>query len=291
MATHPDDSAIETVLAPFATPAIAGRAIAPFQFVLSASDSVRVSRWGNETPLAVSVAGLVLLEDGTVKDFLHTFLTTSDRQRSTDVVVIGPGVLLHLVAFGASNIVTPVLQYVKVDVVRGLSGGITPLGTLVQGYVNANQSLAWPGSPLQQPSDGPGLNKVLTGTDPAAGVEISEECPDGARWRPVSFSANLVCDATVTTRRPLFRLQSVAGVNLTRIPSSQGQAAGSTLRHTWTLGVTDPSLYAGTGVGPLPADLIVLFGQRLQTVTDNLQAGDNWAAPSYIVNEWLECHQ
>jgi hypothetical protein len=95
---------------------------------------------------------------------------------------------------------------VTVDLVRGPGavGGVT--ATLLQGPVSSLQRIAWPGSLLLSSLDVAGILRSITGTDPAAGAEISETVPTGARWRLRALAATLVTSATVANRTVSLRV-------------------------------------------------------------------------------------
>jgi hypothetical protein len=134
---------------------------------------------------------------------------------------------------------------------------------------------------------GTGRIRVIVGTNPAAGVEVSETVPAGKRWRLVSFRVALTTSGTVANRFPALTLDD--GTN-TFSTTSAHAAQTATLTIGWTFGDF------GTGQGtilannpqvePLPCNAILLPGYRIRTVTLALDAGDDYGAPVYCVEEW-----
>jgi hypothetical protein len=132
-----------------------------------------------------------------------------------------------------------------------------------------------------------GKIKLITGTDPAAGAEIIETVPAGRRWRVLSVGATLVTNGTVANRRVQWVVDDGANEYF-RVVVGSNQTASLTIRYTlsaWTSGHTLrlSAMADGPFLGAyLPA------GHRLRTITDTIDAGDNWGAPIMLVEEFLE---
>lgn len=133
---------------------------------------------------------------------------------------------------------------------------------------------------------GTGEIEVIAGTDPAAGIEISQTVPTGFAWRLLAVTATLVTSAVAANREASLVLDD--GTNIfARIPTSQNHAASLTRRVGWFHGatpaavVTDTTLQAG-----LPNDVILGAGFRVRIITTNLDAGDNWSAPILLVERF-----
>jgi hypothetical protein len=154
-----------------------------------------------------------------------------------------------------------------------------------EGFVYYSASRGWPGSPQKEPTDGAGTLRMITGTQPAVGAEILEQVPQNLVWRLVYFSATLASSATAINRTARFRLQDGLSI-LGQFGVNTTQAASLTYRYTLAPGAT--SGYDGSdGIqisGSSPMELKT--GQIITTKTVNLQAGDQWSAPIYVVREW-----
>jgi len=130
-----------------------------------------------------------------------------------------------------------------------------------------------------------GRIRVIVGTDPAAGGDIMEVVPAGVQWRLISARAGLATDVTVINR--VVRLICDDGVNsFALLESNYNQPDSLTMSYTFA----DVSL-RGVGLGEavisgIPAGMILGPGFRFFTSTIGLQAGDNWGAPSFMVEEW-----
>lgn len=129
-----------------------------------------------------------------------------------------------------------------------------------------------------------GTLKVVTGSDPAAGAECSDAVPAGKVWRLIGMLYTLVTDANAATRRLHITLDDGTTV-FKRHASNASQAAS--LTQNYSLGGSQ----AGTAVldlfvtDPFPTTDLPA-GAQIKTVTVNKQAGDNYAAPKYYIEEF-----
>jgi hypothetical protein len=254
---------------------------------LGGDDALRVSTWCSASGVSVvTVTGRLITLDGRVTpfDFRHT--PNTDRTIASQIFQLGAGWLEHVRVVTNS---TPAIGqvFVRVELVRGATGGVTPLAVLLQGHVNAAQLLAWPGSPIGVTFDQRGALRSITGTDPAAGAEISETVPTGARWIVRALAATLITDGTVANREPVLTLDDGTSV-LIAVPAAINHAASTTRRYTWTaLGQVAAGSFAPDKANPWP-EIPLTAGGRVRTATTGIQAGDNWGAPQLLVEEWLE---
>ena len=157
--------------------------------------------------------------------------------------------------------------FVQLSIVRGLSGGVEDLATLAAGYVTATQRLAYPGSKVVNTLDGGGALRSITGTTPAAGAEISESVPTGARWELIAFRTQFVTDANAATRT--IRLLLDDGTNIYAHSSTNlGQTAGLTDIYAWEQGLMTPFVgQVNAALAGLPVNNRLGAGHRIRTVT------------------------
>lgn len=149
------------------------------------------------------------------------------------------------------------------------------------------------------PSDGRGFLRTVTGANPAAGAEVLETVPAGVWWRLIAFSAVLVASAAVANRVP--RLVGDRGAATARSFFIQDDGtnpitAGQTRTAQWTRGNPGPGLPGGainadtqTGrfIEGLPDIDWLQPGDRIRTVTAAIDVADDYAAPIYVVEEWV----
>lgn len=129
----------------------------------------------------------------------------------------------------------------------------------------------------------PGLLRgavIASGTNPAAGVEISETVPAGQVWGLIAFTFTLVTSATVANRR--VRLTLDDGTNVFwRTSSLTDQAASTTIVHSASTDVTPVATGGSTGLLALPKPAVLKPGYRIKTITALLDSGDDFGAPVY----------
>lgn len=172
--------------------------------------------------------------------------------------------------------------YVKVSV---RAEGVV-IALLCAGYVTDAESIAWPQGTIESSISNTGLIRSITGTNPAAGVEISETVPTGARWLLYGFRATFVTDATATTRTINLIIDD-GTTTLIRLLANGTQTASITRTYNAIGGITAPAASGTDGFIPLPYPYPLSAGFRIATITALIQAGDNWGAPQLLVEEWI----
>lgn len=275
---------------PGASPVIGGGRLlpSPSQFYLTGEDRLRVVCCNSKAGVILKVQWRTALFSGEIVPNSETHTPTSDRTVYTEDLELGTGSLLNITVFAAAG--SPLIgqTYVMVQLVRGVGAAAIVLGTLLAGYVTTTQALGFPGSPILSSVEGGAAYRRITGTTPAAGAEISEVVPNGARWQLLTVNALLTTSAAAGTRTPNLVITD-GGVDYfgSGQPVGVGASAGSP--YWWEQGM---ALAVQVGLIGSVAGLLIeghmLAGHRFITRTSNLQAGDQWSAPSYLVREWLE---
>jgi hypothetical protein len=270
-----------------------GRILAsPSSFYVTGEDRLRIVSYNVATGVVVGVHWRSSNAVGDTVPSRQFHIANSDRSAATDDYELGNGNLLNVTVFVTSG--TPIMgqTFVKVQLVRGAGAAAIVLGTILQGYVTAAQAMGWPGSPIVNSVESGGFLREIQGTRPAAGAEIIETCPTGARWEILGMNITMTCSATAATR-------------FTRIGfSNSGFVPAIVLGMYMSANETDNQIYApnlprvnandqlSTGQFlaqfPLPGKPLLRSADFFRTFTDRIQAGDQWSAPSYLVREWLE---
>lgn len=154
-----------------------------------------------------------------------------------------------------------------------------------QGFVPFTTSNGWPGTPAKEITDGAGVLRSITGTTPAAGAEISEIAPIQRRWNLLALTATLVTSATVANRDPVFLIDD--GVNtLYKGVGIVAQPAGGTVGYSLSPVIASQAFLSGNNPCPFPIPFPMKASFRIKSNTLGLQAGDQWSAPQYLVQEW-----
>ena len=260
----------------------------PINSYIDRNDRIRVFVLNSLSDLVVGLQGRFLSPDGQMKNVLETITPTTDRIAVTTILNLGEGFLLDLSIRQFAGSVSARRGQCFVQIRRhrgGAAGRMT--GTLLADYLTDGAAVGFPGARQLSSVEGPGIIRSITGTDPAAGSEISETVPTNARWRLIAMRFTLVADATSTNRRPSVEFDDGATIfyrtfadNTTIASETRNFSVGNVS----LIGAEDQS----EQLIPIPPHLMLGQGFRIRTVTNNLQAGDNLGAPEMLVEEWIE---
>ncbi len=244
-------------------------------FPEAGTPQIQIESWSNAARI-LQVRGFT--RDGTLS---HDHTTSSDRSRVSTIFDVSDIPVMMQV----SPAVAPVRRgecYVRVTL---LMAGFA-VGRLIAGYVTDGATLAWPGGGFENFTDGPGLLRSITGTNPAAGAELSETVPTNARWRLILMTATLITDATAPARSVRVTYDDGAAT-LWRAQDWGSQNASVTTNYYVGEGLT-VNTSANEKNLPLPQRVLLFQGYRIGTSVYALAAGDNWGAPQLLVEEWIE---
>ncbi len=256
-------------------------------FYLSGEDHLQVRAF-NTANVTLAIVGRVLTVDGRILPFAESFIPSTGGALDTKAVQLTEGWLLNAAVQVSSGTPTASQCLVVLRVVRGLTSVAQSLGTLAQGYATASQEPSWPLTTTTPASGGGSASsstyRVVTGTDPAAGAQISETVPVGKRWRVMALSAVLTTDATVGNRQVSFLFDDGANVFF-GADVVGNQTAGYAQRYNLGDGLTDAVSGAEISRKALPTQMWLPAGSRIRTSVAGFQAGDNWAAPFILIEE------
>ena len=259
----------------------------PAAFYVTGEDALQLTALNSATGVRLTVSGRFMGLDGLPRPFVESLTPTTDRVASSIVRPLGEGWILDLTVVAAAGSPSIGQCWARVQVVRGLTSVGIVLGTLVSGYVTAVQPIAYPRGKVRGTLDGAGLIRSITGTDPAAGDEISETVPSGARWKLLALQATLVTDATVANRGPRLTFDD-GTTECYSSDAAEVQAASVTRVFAAGQGTQRLAVVGNRASWQWPVGVLLLAGWRIRTSTSALQVGDNWGAPQLVVEEWLE---
>ena len=209
----------------------------------------------------------------------HT--TNSDRTRATSVISVTDAPVMLNVRSATTGVKSGEC-YVEVSLrVEGVI--VAMLGC---GYVTDTSTVMWPGGMNESSLAGPGLVRSITGTNPAAQVELSETVPTGAIWVIDSIKVLLVTDANVANRFCFLTIDD--GTNeVFRAASLASITASLTWNLIWSTQGSQSTGSSSSANSVLPITMMVPGGYRIKTTTSSLQVGDNFGAPQLFVREWI----
>lgn len=279
----------EKIFAASPLPIAAGRVIvAPFQFIASGEDNLRVVSANSLAGVRIAIQGRWYSERGTAEAFAHEHTPASDRSIRTEDFALGPGAVLNAIAYVSNGAPLYGQTFLSVQLVRGRGTSGRVLGTLLQGYVTARNPVAWPGSPLISSLDTEPLPRAIMGTTPAVNTDWGETVPTGARWEIIGAYASLNAGVTGIARSVILQIGDGANVIQSANPSKDHTDA--ILRYySWA-----PNLPATISSGspvyqqPMAQRVIMRAGWQLYTNTIGIGGGDQWSAPNLTVREWLD---
>lgn len=262
--------------------------VEPGSLFVDGNYALQISSWNSLAGVSLELRSRFLNTDGTITDTDAVHTPNSNRTKATSLVPLSVGFPLNVMLFASAG--SPLIgqTFVQVQIVRGFSGALLPVATILQGYVTAAQAVAWPGTPIQSSIEGGGYVRTIIGATPSAATDITETVPTGARWELVSLRYTLTTSAVAGNRGQLLYFG----------------LAGVPYAYSISTALFGPSLLVGFGYGqgqpvgvdgftqvynaPLPIANRLLGGMTITSVTNQIKAGDQLSAPFYVVNEWLE---
>jgi hypothetical protein len=256
----------------------------PTSAYIGANDQLVVAIWNALANQVVQVFARLLLPDGSLSLNQWQFTPTSNRAKNQFVVPLTEcfilSVLVNDTLASSGN-----RTFVSVRIVTG-STGLTNTQNLTQGYITPQKGLTFPPGVHENGTDGMGALVSVTGTTPGAGAEISEVVPASALWRLISFRYQLTTAATVATRQSDLLIDDGANT-FAELATSDTQVASLVQIYNWVDGAGGLAVQNGIATNPGPRQMFLPAGFRIRTHTFNLQAGDQYTAPQYLVEEWL----
>jgi hypothetical protein len=203
------------------------------------------------------------------------------------VFSLGEGFLLSAaVANLANGSAEPGAVFVQLYVLRDLPQASLVVWTILDDYVTSGHIPSWPYGRQIFAQEGPGRIRSITGTTPGAGSEINEVVPPNVRWSLIAFFFKLVTGAAVANRFPRVTLDDGANVYFNS-GQPTAQVASTTDTYSATPGLPNGNDAGGVGIIALPQPLYLAAGHHVRTVTQNIQAADQYTAPQYLVQEWV----
>lgn len=256
-------------------------------YYISRDDQFYVRSLCSVAGITVQIRARILLPTGQLVTFEADHLPNSNRTLATSIIQITEGFLLDVTAFAVGATVKRGQLYVNIGLARSVAGDFTPVQSFIANYLQSPTALAFPGALQQASTDGRGVMRSITGTNPAATAEMQETVPTGARWILRALAITWVTSAVAGARSLNFTIDD--GVNIYfRTNSNFTHAPSTTQLYTLSASGSAPASLAALVAALMPNDLVLSAGHRINTLSNNVQAGDDLSAPQYLVEEWLE---
>ena len=155
---------------------------------------------------------------------------------------------------------------------------------LVAGYVYHPRGISWPQASDETKNSFKSAPTIVTGTNPAANVEVSETMGAGLAQTLKSFRVTLVTDGTAATRQVHLLFNDNSANVLLDLVASGTQTASLTRNYNFMQWPGGSPANSGTEIyTAIPRDFIFLPDWTITTVTDNRQLTDNYGAPIFYV--------
>jgi hypothetical protein len=266
-----------------------GRIAGTVQRYLTGAETLRLTVYNSAANVRVTMSGRRLAYGATtVSEFAQSLTPTTNRLATTLDVTVGEGWLLGLAVRIVAGTPGEGQTYVVVEIGAGFGATFQPLDTLIADTLTAAHRVAWPGSPVRGPLEGPGTVRTISGTTPGAGAEISETVPTGARWELIALRAVLTTAVAVANRLPRFTFDDGL-TTFYNTPCTNAHVASTTIGYQLLPGAAQQYTDSiSNSFEVVPANLRLLGTWRIRSLTNSLQAADQWSAVVYAVREWLE---
>jgi len=179
---------------------------------------------------------------------------------------------------------TGALNSINVIVKLGING----VGTIVlcQGYISMHTGLAWPHQIPLGKLEKVGVVRALTLGGLGAGAELNFTVASNKFLLIRAIQMRFVADATVASRRVTLRITQ-DGNRAGHFPSAGDITAGQDYRLVWFPGATLINDATGfiQSMG-FPNEMLLNEGANIETVTKNIQVGDQISELSAYVQEY-----
>ncbi len=248
--------------------------------------------------VTMRAAILVRFDNGRLREYTNTLVSTADRAVTS--VIFGnmesDGEVIRAIDARVSPATKRGQTYV-VMAVRDRNG--LDVDELFRDYQYESSNVILDTFVDAGPGGGNGFIHTITGTNPAANVEVSETVPANALWRLLSFTVVLAQGETQTPTPNLIIDDGTTANRRIALIGATAQGASTTETHMWqrhTGGMLTTSAEQGlTDTDTLrlkyttPVDIGFLpEGYRIRTVTSGRGANTDYAAPIFQVEEWID---
>lgn len=223
---------------------------------------------------------------GGIEEFQFIFTPDATRNVNPFVRQLSEGFLISVNIATLTLGVEPGQCFVSTGIQRTSAAQARNVN-LISGYVMHGYDFSWPGGSLRYPLDGAGFVHSQVVGNPPAGSDWILTCPGFARWRIESFVATLTTSATVANRQVQIIIDDGANQYWVHDPATAIAASSTGV-------IIGTMTNAPTGVFPniqsvvLPPNLYLPAAHRIRSNTQGLQAGDQWSAIVFGVEEWID---
>lgn len=266
-----------------------GLVASSFQYYLTGAESIRVSAISRYSNVKVDITYRFWREQDRQIQVNRDALTVSlDDPPTLKSVGLDAGALLNLRLSTDDTRPKLGMLWVRAQLVIGDGAAAQVLGTLLQGYISAQNDLGWPGSPLQTMHESHG--SIITAPWVVlAGPAVSTNVPPHSRWRVVSGRFVLQAVGAGPARTPIVFTTNSAGIVTWSSGNGQSCAAGNIRTYSFGAGVA-PSDVIGLDQTMLswPTDMELGPLDTVQAAFLSGQVTDLVTNTALLVREWFD---
>lgn len=256
-------------------------------FYVTGEDYLRIVSINSASGVTLTIVGRFLSLEGEIRPFVETHTPNTDGTQKVSDFRSGEGWLLNIAVYASAGTPSTTNCFVMLRVIRGLLGATQELATIVQGYCTASQRVAWPGSPVATTTTAAasGTVRVITGTTPAAGAEISETVPAAVVWHVLAIHTKLTTAAGGGARYAQLAIDDGAHVYFESDPPIN-LGGGTYYDFNSGSGVQRLTSAYDQLAWTMPVFLKMAAGHRIRTSTVALAVGDQWSTPYILVEQF-----
>jgi hypothetical protein len=131
----------------------------------------------------------------------------------------------------------------------------------------------------------PFLRRLQAVTQPAAGADWTITVPGDKIWRVLSIVGKLVTSAAAATREATLQITDQS-TTFMFIPAGTSQVASKTGQYCWFEQAQNRGTTLQTAItAPIPSNLVLPGGMVLKSVTEVIDAGDQWSNVALWIEE------
>lgn len=272
-------------------PDAGGTGVAPFQFVLDGTESLRVFVLTKRAPIPIQILLRMLRPDGTIHVASYRYVQSGIGNGQVEYFKPGPGAIMNVSAFiGSGGSVGA--QWADCHVTVGLSIGqgaaAQVIATLVQSYITTFFAANWPGTPFRSPNEGPGrsLARVFNGALPGLPATIQGQSEESYRLSVVTFT---LTTSAVPGNRRVAIVPQAGNVPIMTAWTPVVQPAGSTWNYAAICGGFDRDNSAVSWVQiALPPRVDFNFGDNITITAIGLDPADQFPTVTVYGERWID---
>jgi|SRR5579864_638518 len=247
-------------------------------------DHLQITCFNTATGVSLLCSGRALLLDGRIQSFSFPLTPTTNGAASRAFSAMAQGWILDAVVTVTAGTPTNLSTFVQIQVVRGAQG-LLEVARLQQGFVTANIAIRFPGELGSSSGSSSSTARVIVGTLPGAGVNISETVPAGHTWTICAVSFTLTADAVAGNREAVLRFLDSLNNILYEIGADSSLTANNAHRYSYGQATYLKTNADGDStVMPIPF-IRLPAGSKMTTNIHSFDAGDQLTAPIYSVQE------